>query len=191
MNADPYLKPAFSLRNRAARAVWNVAWALLFRPSPRIFFAWRRGLLRAFGARIAPHCNIYPKARIWAPWNLRCDEAATIADEVVVYNPAPIVLGSHAIVSQQAYLCGASHDVDDPAFPLVAAPITLGAYSWVAARATVLPGVALGDYAVLALGSVATRDLDAGGIYVGVPARHVRQRRVAADSQDRTGQGTR
>ena len=189
MNADPYLRPAFSLRNRAARAAWNVVWALFFRPSPRIFFAWRRWLLRAFGAHIAPRCNIYPKARIWAPWNLICDEAATIADEVVVYNPAPIVLGSHAIVSQQAYLCGASHDVDDPDFPLFAAPITLGAYAWVAARATVLPGVALGDYAVLALGSVATRDLAAGGIYVGVPARHVRQRRVTVELQRRAGQG--
>ncbi len=180
---DPYARAAFSWRNRALRALWGVVRALLFRPSPRPAFGWRNALLRAFGARIASGCHIYPKCDVWAPWNLQCDELATIADGAVVYNPSIVRLGSHSIVSQQAYLCGATHDLDDPAFPLVSAPITLGAYAWVAARATVLPGVRLGDYAVLGLGSVATRDLEPGWVYVGVPARKVRPRRCAVSER--------
>ena len=178
---DPYTRAAFPLHNRVLRALWGVVCVLLFKPSPRLAFGWRRALLRLFGARIAAGCHIYPKCDVWAPWNLRCAERATIADGAVIYNPSPIVLGSHSIVSQQAYLCGATHDVDDPAFPLISAPITLGAYAWVAARATVLPGVTLGDYAVLALGSVATRDLEAGWVYAGVPARKRRRRNVAGE----------
>jgi putative colanic acid biosynthesis acetyltransferase WcaF len=87
-------------------------------------------------------------------------------------------MGSHAIVSQQAYLCGATHDYEDPAFRLIASPITLGAYSWVCARATVQPGVNLGEGAVLALGSVATRHLEPWTVYGGVPARKIKARVV-------------
>jgi putative colanic acid biosynthesis acetyltransferase WcaF len=51
-----------------------------------------------------------------------------------------------------------------------------GAYSWVCARASVAPGVSLQDGAVLGLGSVATRNLDAWTIYAGVPAVKVKER---------------
>jgi putative colanic acid biosynthesis acetyltransferase WcaF len=85
-------------------------------------------------------------------------------------------MGSHAIVSQQAYICGATHDYNDPSFPLVSFPMNLGAYSWVCARACVSPGVNLGEGAVLGLGSVATRDLEPWTVYAGVPALPVRPR---------------
>jgi len=173
---DPYLVPAFPLRNRLLRLAWGVVYALLFRPSPRPLHAWRSFLLRAFGATIGPNCHIYPGARIWAPWNLACADQAAIADGAVVYNPKPVVLGSHAIISQEAYLCGATHDYEDPAFPLVPSEISIGAYAWVCARATVQPGVVIGEGAVLALGAVATRDLEAWWVYAGVPARKIKRR---------------
>ncbi len=177
---DPYLQPQTSFGNRAARALWSIACALLFRPSPRPLHAWRALLLRAFGAQIGSHCHIYPRARIWAPWNLRCGDVVGIADEADLYNPWPITLGSHATISQKAYLCTASHDIDDPAFPMIGAPIHVAEHAWVCARATVMPGVTLHAGAVLALASVATRDLDAWSLYVGVPARLLRKRQIHA-----------
>jgi putative colanic acid biosynthesis acetyltransferase WcaF len=138
--------------------------------------AWRRLLLRSFGARIAAHVHIYPTARIWAPWNLSCDEGASVAEDAVIYNPKPLHMGAHAIVSQQAYICGATHDFEDPAFPLIAFPMSLGAKSWVCARATVLPGVNLGEGAILGLGSVASRDLAPWTVYAGLPAREIKKR---------------
>ena len=174
---DPHLRPNTSVSNRLGRALWAVVCWLLFRPSPRPAHAWRAMLLRAFGARLGPQCHIYAGARIWAPWNLVCEDAVCIADEAIVYNPAVITLQSHCVISQQAYLCGAGHDVDDPAFPMISRPIQIGRYAWIAARATVCPGVQVGAGAVLGLGSVATRDLAAWGIYAGVPARKVRERR--------------
>lgn len=182
-NSDPYLKASFPLRNRALRFAWGAVYTLLFRPSPRPMHGWRRFLLRSFGARIAAHVRIYSTVRIWAPWNLSCDESATIAEDVVVYNPMPLHMGSHAIISQQAYLCGATHDYEDPAFPLIAFPATLGAYSWVCARATVQPNVNLGEGAILAMGSVATHDLEPWTVYGGVPARKIKARVMREPSQ--------
>lgn len=175
-SADPYLGASTSPQSRAGRALWGIACTLLFRPSPRPAHAWRSLLLRMFGARMGPHCHVYPGARIWAPWNLVCEDAVCIADEAIVYNPAPITLRSHSVISQQAYLCGASHDIDDPAFPMRSYPIHVGRYAWIAARATVCPNVRVGDGAVLGVASVATRDLQPWGVYAGAPARLLRQR---------------
>ena len=174
--SDPYLKAAFSLQNRALRLVWGVVYALLFRPSPRFLHGWRNFLLRAFGATIGQGCHIYPGARIWAPWNLLCGDVVAIADGAVIYNSSLIALGSHATISQEAFLCGATHDHEDPGFPLVSSQINIGAFAWVCARATVQPGVSLGEGAVLALGGVATQDLDDWTVYAGIPARRISKR---------------
>lgn len=174
---DPYLKPSLSFGNRAARALWAVAYLLLVRFSPRPCHAWRAAVLRLCGAKLGAHCHIYPRARIWAPWNLVCEDAVGIADGAVVYNPATVRLGSHCVVSQDAYLCGATHDIDDLAFPMVSAPITIGPYAWICARSVVCSGVTVGEGAVLGLAGVATRDLEAWTVYGGVPARMLRPRK--------------
>jgi len=174
---DPYLVPQTSLRNRIARAMWSACYALLFRPSPRPLHAWRSLLLRCFGARLGRNCHIYPSARIWAPWNLVCGDVVALADGAEIYNPWTVTLGSHSTISQQAYVCTASHDVDDPAFPMVGAPVTIGDHAWICARAAVLPGVSLGPGAVLALGSIATHDLAQWTLYAGAPARPMRERK--------------
>lgn len=173
---DPYLRPSFSVSNRMGRLAWSIIWTLLFRPSPRPFHAWRAFLLRGFGAKLGPNCHFYPRSRVWAPWNLECADGVTLGDEAEIYNPSVVSMGSHAIVSQQAYICGATHDYNDPAFPLISSPMSLGAYSWICARASVSPGVNVGEGAVLGLGSVATRDLEPWTVYAGVPAQRVKQR---------------
>jgi putative colanic acid biosynthesis acetyltransferase WcaF len=170
---DPYSQPSFSAGNRLARAAWGVVEALLFRTSPRPLHAWRAFLLTCFGAKLGPGCHIYPKAQIWAPWNLICEDVVAVADGAIVYNPSPVTLGSHATISQEAYLCGASHDYRKPDFPLISAPIHVGAYAWVCARATVQMGVHVGEGAILATGGVATKNIGPWTIAGGVPAKQI------------------
>ena len=178
--ADPYLRPAFTLQNRLHRLLWNTCWLLFYRFSPRPFHAWRSMLLRLFGATVGPHCHFYPGSRVYAPWNLFCADSVAAGDGVEIYNPAPIHLGSHAILSQGAYLCGATHDLDDPAFPLLAYTTHIGPYAWVCARACVAPAVNLAEGSVLGLASVATRDLEPWTVYAGAPAVRIRERRRPA-----------
>ena len=175
--ADPYLRPAFAAGDRARRMAWNLCRAVLYRPSPRPMHAWRAFLLRCFGATLGPHCHFYPGSKVYAPWNLFCADAVAAADGAEIYNPAPLRLGSHAILSQDAYLCGATHDIDDPRFPLLAFAMEVGAYAWICARASVAPGVNVGEGAVLALGAVATRDLEPWCVYAGLPAVKVKERK--------------
>ena len=133
-------------------------------------------LLRIFGAKIGAKCHLYPDAKVWAPWNLRCEDRVSFADGAEIYNPSPIFFGSHAIVSQGAYVCGATHLYNQPEFPMVSSPMAIGRYAWICARAIVGPGVNVGEGAILGLGSVATKNLEPFGIYMGHPARKVKER---------------
>lgn len=168
------LGPSFPVGNRVARQVWGVAWRFLFRLSPRPAHAWRRLLLRVFGAEIGPDVHIYPHARIWAPWNLVARRASAVADDAEVYNPSRIELGEYSVVSQGAYLCGASHDYRAQSFPLITAPIVVGPHAWVAARAIVQMGVTIGEGCVVGAGSVVTRDMPAWTVCAGNPCRPLR-----------------
>lgn len=166
-----------AFRNRALRAVWGLAYTLLFRPSPRPFHAWRRALLRMFGAQIGKGAHPYPKCRIWAPWNLTMEPHSCLADDVDCYSVDRVILGPNAIVSQYAFLCAASHDCDQLEFPLVTAPITLGARSWVAADSFIGPGVTLGEGAVVGARSSVFRNVPPWTIVAGSPARFLRGRK--------------
>jgi putative colanic acid biosynthesis acetyltransferase WcaF len=188
--ADPYLRPAFTLGNRVRRAAWNICYILFYRTSPRSLHSWRAFLLRAFGGNLGPNCHFYPRSKVWAPWNLVCADQVTAADGAEIYNPAPINFGSHVILSQDAYICGATHDYDDLRFPLIAYAMRLDAYAWICARASVAPGVNVGAGAVLGLGSVATRNLEPWTVYAGTPAVKVKERRRTQSGGSSTDAGT-
>jgi len=101
-----------------------------------------------------------------------------LADNVDCYNVAPISIGAFATVSQDAYLCAATHDYNDPDFRLYSLPINIGDHAWVCARAVVQPGVTMHEGSVLALGAIATRDLNPWTVYAGVPARALKNRAI-------------
>ena len=123
-NSSPH-----SFRNKAGRVLWGFVRAALYRPSPKIFHGWRRFLLRLFGANISGSAHVYPSTKIWAPWNLTMGDFSCLAGEVDCYCVDRIVLGPHSTVSQYSFLCTASHDYEQPAMPLVSAPIVIGVYT--------------------------------------------------------------
>lgn len=176
---DPLLRPMQSKSDQLRRLLWSVVWNVCCRWTPTPLHGWRCFILRLFGARLGPSNFVYPSARIWAPWLLETEDVVTIARDVSVYNVGGVKLGSHAIVSEGALLCGATHDFQDRNFHLVAKPITIGAYAWICARAVVLPGVTCGDGAVLGAAAVAAKDLEPWTVYAGNRAVSVGKRRSA------------
>jgi putative colanic acid biosynthesis acetyltransferase WcaF len=107
---------------------------------------------------------------------LETGELVTIGRGAEIYNPGGVSLGRRTIVSQDAYLCGATHDYQSPEFTYIAKLIRTEPQVWICARAIVLPGVHCKAGSVLGAGSVATRNLDAWTVYAGNPAVAVRQR---------------
>lgn len=89
---------------------------------------------------------------------------------------APITIGARAVVSQDACLCGATHDCDSASFELIPKPIVIGPKAWVCARAFIAPGVSLGEGAVAGAAAVVTKNIDAWQIVGGNPAKPIRER---------------
>jgi putative colanic acid biosynthesis acetyltransferase WcaF len=170
---------AHSSMNRGLRALWGCVYLLCFRPTPKVLHGWRRLLLRVFGARVGKGAHPYPRARIWAPWNLTMGDHSCLANDVDCYCVAPVVLGESVTVSQYSHLCTATHDYQDPEFRLITKPIAIGARAWVAAGAFIGPGVTVGEGAVVGARSVVVKDVPPWVVVAGQPARFLRARVVS------------
>jgi putative colanic acid biosynthesis acetyltransferase WcaF len=171
-------RSSFSLGNRLARGLWGLTWLLLFRPSPRIAHGWRRFLLRLFGARIGQGAQIYPSARIWAPWNLEMGDYSQLGTDVDCYCVAPVRIGAHAMVSAYAYLCAAGRDYTRRRMPLITAPIVIGDGAWVAVDVFIGQGVTIGDGAVVGARSSVFRNVEPWTVVAGSPARYLKAREL-------------
>lgn len=170
-------KPNFSIRHKLLRALFGIVWLVVAAWTPPQMNAWRRNVLRAFGARIDPTATVRGGARIWYPPTLTMKAYSVLADGVTCYNMAPIVIGENSIVSQRAFLCGGTHDFTRASNPLIVRPITIGANVWIAAEAFVGPGVTVPEGCVIGARAVVAGPLEPWMVYAGNPARAIRQRR--------------
>lgn len=167
---------AYPLGNKLARVIWQLSWLLLARWTPPFFWAWRRMVLRVFGAQIGGGARVHASVKIWLPSRLQIGDGALIGPGVVLYNQGQIAIGNQAVISQRAHLCASTHIVSDPDFALVERPIAVGTACWVAAEAYVAPGVEMGDGAVLAARGALFTDALPMTIYRGNPAQKISER---------------
>jgi putative colanic acid biosynthesis acetyltransferase WcaF len=176
-----HARSSFPLTNRIGRGLWGVIWLLLFRPSPRIAHAWRRLLLRLFGARIGRGVQVYPSARIWAPWNLEMGDHSHIGTDVDCYCVAPVRIGAHAMVSPYSFLCAAGRDYTRRHMPLITGPIVIGDGAWVAVDVFVGLGVTIGEGAVVGARSSVFRNVEPWTVVAGSPARFMKARTLTEE----------
>ena len=143
MKLDEF-KSELSFTNKLLRLIWGVVWFTLFLPTPRPFHAWRRFLLRLFGAKIGANVRIYGTAKVYYPPNLTLEAKSIVGPHVDIYCVAPVTIGENSMISQYSYLCAASHDYTKDSLPLIASPIVVGQQTWICAKAFVGPGVTIG-----------------------------------------------
>jgi len=172
----------YSTTEKIKRLLWGCVQATLFRASFHNWYGFRRALLRAFGASLAPTANVRRTVLIECPWNLSVGAESSIGDRAILYCLGTVQIGSRTTVSQGAHLCAGTHDHRRASMPLVRATISIGDDVWIAADAFVGPGVTVGTGAILGARGVAMRDLAPWRIYAGNPAVSVRERAFDARS---------
>jgi putative colanic acid biosynthesis acetyltransferase WcaF len=159
------------------RILWGVG-QLAVRLSPRPCFAWRRAVLRCFGASVGRQVHIYPSTRIYFPWNLTVGDWSAVGEEALIYNLGPVTIGRKVTISHRAHLCAGTHDYHQSDLPLLKPPITVGDQAWVCADAFIGPGVNVGEGAVVGARAVAMKDVAPWTVIAGNPARFIRKREL-------------
>lgn len=152
----------------------ELCWLLLGSPLVRSGLpgsAWRRALLRLFGARIGRGVVIKPGVHVKFPWRLEVGDHSWLGEKLWIDNLATVSIGSHCCLSQGVYLCTGSHDWSRPGFDLRVAPVRINDGAWLAACCRIAPGVTIEREAVVQMGAVVTRNVAERMRVAGNPAR--------------------
>lgn len=159
--------------------LWHYTWLLLYRTTPKHFFnGWRLLLLRLFGARISGRPFVFPSSKVYAPWLLAIGHKSCLGPKSEVYNLGPVVIKERATVSQYAYICNGTHDLSLPNMPLLVGEVVIEDKVFIGARAMILPGIKIGEFAVVGAGAVVTKDVAPYDVVGGNPARFIKKREI-------------
>jgi len=139
-------------------------------------------MLKLFGAKIGKGVHIKPSVNIKYPWHLELGNHVWIGEKVWIDNLTLVKVENNVCISQGAMLLTGNHNYKIPTFDLRVEEIVLGEGVWIGANAIVCPGIKCNSHSVLTVNSVATRNLDAFGIYQGNPAIKVKNRIIAEES---------
>jgi len=180
MSGDDSLERLDFRANRAARKytaleqLRRVAWGAgrwLIRLSPRPCFAFRRGVLRLFGARIGPQVHVYPSTQLYMPWNVEIGDWSALGEGVYIYSLGKVTIGKKVTVSYRSHICAGTHDFSDRALPLLKPSVVLKDGVWVGTEAFIGPGVVVGTGAIVGARAVVVKDVEPMRIVAGNPAR--------------------
>ena len=137
---------------------------------------WRLFILKVFGATISGIPFVHSTVKIQIPWHLTMKHRSCLGDRSNAYSLGKIEILEGATVAQEAYLCTGTHDFKDPSLQLITKPITIGKNSFIGARAMILPGISIGEQAIVGAMSVVSKDVPGHQIIAGNPAKNIGER---------------
>ena len=166
----------FRGKNAVIVQLWWFVQATLFRLSPQFAYAWRRFLLRLFGAEIGKKVIIRPSVKITYPWKIKIGDYSWIGDEVSLYSLGEIEIGKNTVISQKSYICTGSHDMHSENFDIFAQKITIKDACWIATDVFVAPGITIEENVVVGARSSVFNSLPKNKVCIGSPAKPIKDR---------------
>jgi acetyltransferase-like isoleucine patch superfamily enzyme len=109
--------------------------------------------------------------------NVTIGRACFISRDMVMDPTDAISIGDNVYLGPEVSFITATHEIAGPgqrAGALISGPIRIGNGVWIGSRATILPGVCVGNGAVVGAAALVTRDVPANAVVGGVPARTLR-----------------
>ncbi|GAA2557579.1 acetyltransferase-like isoleucine patch superfamily enzyme [Neomicrococcus aestuarii] len=159
------------------RVGWSLATSSLIPNAKRTKF------LGAVGFRKFKNGFIGANVEIVSPDEVRFGDGFYLNRGVFI-DYGEVVLGKNVYIGQRTMIVTVSHEIGDPtrrAGSGVVKPVRIGDGTWIGAGVIVLPGVTIGKGCVIGAGSVVTKDCAPNGLYVGSPAKLVRELPEGAD----------
>jgi maltose O-acetyltransferase len=137
----------------------------------------RNGLLRELLGAVGSGSRIRPPFFCDYGYNIALGANCFMNFNCVILDVVQVTIGDRVQVGPAVQILTADHPLD-PDLRRTGIengrPVTIGSNVWLGAGAIVCPGVTIGDDSVIGAGSVVTRDIPAGALAVGTPARVLR-----------------
>ena len=120
--------------------------------------------------------TIHWQCRFFAPEGISIGENTLVGNNAFLDGRCGLTIGNRVITASEVAIYTLQHDIDDPQFAHVGAPVIINDYVYIGPRAIILPGVTIGQGAVVAAGAVVTTDVEPYTLVGGIPARFIRER---------------
>ena len=136
--------------------------------------------LRPFFAHAGKMVNIQPGVTMDPLRNISIGDNSGIGRDSFLVAPAPIEIGRDVMIGPQLVIYTSNHGTEKTVpmnrQQMTCKPVKMGDDVWIGVRVTILPGVNIGDGAIIAAGAVVTKDVEPYSIVGGVPARKIGER---------------
>ena len=121
---------------------------------------------------------IYGGCEFRAPWNISIGKSI-IGLGSILDGRNGIEIKNNVCTATECYIWTEQHDINDPMFGTSKKEnkkVIIDDHAWITSRTTILPGVHVGEGAVVAAGAVVTKDCEPFSVYVGIPAKKIAER---------------
>lgn len=136
----------------------------------------RQWYLSFIGMKMDGPVRFYPGFHIRAAKKIHIGSGVSIGPRVLLDGRMGLEIGDSAVIAYDAVIWSLNHDYNDVDFAGKGAPVKIGPYAWICSRSVILPGITVGEGAVVATGAVVTKDVPPYAIVGGVPAKVIGHR---------------
>lgn len=168
----------WTISQKIKMILWEYVWFIFCSWTPKPANTWRLVILKLFGSKIYGKPFVHQRARIQMPWNLIMYDKSCIGDRANIYTLGKVEIKKGATIAQEAYICTGTHAFEKETMNLITIPIIIGENVFVGARAFIMPGVTIGDYAVIGANSVVVKDVEPWTVVGGNPAKFIKKREI-------------
>jgi putative colanic acid biosynthesis acetyltransferase WcaF len=140
-------------------------------------FSVRHAALRyLYRMRIGSGTNLEMGVRVFAPQRIRIGDHSVVHFDAILDGRSGLEIGNCVDIGIESQIWTLEHDIDDPDYGNKAGKVSIQDYAVIGGRSTILPGVTVGEGAVVGVGAVVTKDVVPYALVGGVPARFIRER---------------
>lgn len=144
----------------------------------------RKFFYKLFGMKMGKGSTIHMMARIYDPRHIEIGQDTIIGEKATLdgrkqlpNSNGGLEIGNHVDIASEVMIWTSQHDVNNPDFSAIEEKVTISDYVFIGPRAIILPGINIGKGAIIAAGSIVTKDVEPFSIVAGVPAKEINTRK--------------
>lgn len=157
--------------------IYGIKWLMSTEIIPKMpSQTFRNWGLRKMGVNMSKNVKFYADFSVRSPKNLVIEDGVSIGPKVLLDARCGLTIRKNAVIAYDAIIWSLNHDYNDIHFCGKGAPVEIGAYAWVCSRSMILPGITIGEGAVVASGAIVTKDVEPWSVVAGIPAKVIGHR---------------